>query len=58
MYVYPTYPTYSACYSSNNNSDGFGSGWIWAIIIVVIIIFFLFQQVTEEMLILTKKSTA
>lgn len=42
MYVYPTYPTYFACYSSNNNSDGFGSGWIWAIIIVVIIIFFLF----------------
>lgn len=37
-YMYPAYP-YPNYY---NNNDGFGSGWIWAIIIVLFIIFFLF----------------
>ena len=38
-YIYPVYPYQN--YNSGNN-DGFGSGWIWAIIIVLFIIFFLF----------------
>ena len=36
MYGYPVYGGYGG------NNDGFGSGWVWAIIVVLFIIFFLF----------------
>lgn len=38
--MYYGYPVYG--YGNNYGNEGFGSGWVWAIIIVVFIIFFFF----------------